>query len=371
MGLQLEGYGSDSDSEASDSPASSKATDFISQQNSVGPAIGLPIQTKRKVPVKIGLNHPILRKVDEELSLPIESEDVVSVSAKRSRASQAFAGEGRSGLLDLLPPPKKRVQTKQSGGITRKDNCLPVGSGLAHNDITKPFEDLPKEDSSAITTARLAPPQNGSAEPNFDLFGLGKPWPILANRLTLTLKPCVAPTNVSTSLQNPAVPESGLQVRSAPETENAIMPGVNIPPSQNIPDHSAPRADLIAAGAMGHAWKDVQNHEIAGLASWDVREGLAEARKTEEERAKLTAPPAYNEPTNYKVSRRKMLRLDTSSHPLRVPSLQPAGRTNGLAGKRHQLSALLQDAQSNRQALEDRIAENKRTKRAAGSKYGF
>jgi hypothetical protein len=136
-------------------------------------------------------------------------------------------------------------------------------------------------------------------------------------------------------------------------------------------DHIIPRADLIAAGAMGHAWKDVQSHEISGLASWDVREGLVEARKTEEERAKLTAPPTFNEPTNYKVSRRLVLRLDIPSHPLTFPAIQPAGRTNGLAGKRHQLTALLQDAQSNRQALEDRIAENKRTKRAAGSKYGF
>ena len=149
------------------------------------------------------------------------------------------------------------------------------------------------------------------------------------------------------------------------------MPGMKTLPSPMTPGDAIPRADLIAAGAMGHAWKDVHSHEISGLASWDVREGLVEARKTEEERAKLIAPPTYNEPTNYKVSRQMVLCLVTSSCPLNFLSIQPAGRTNGLAGKRHQLSALLQDAQSNRQALEDRIAENKRTKRAAGSKYGF
>jgi hypothetical protein len=181
MGLQLEGYGSDSDSEVSGSQASPKATDIVGQQDSVGPVPGLPIQTKRKAPVKIGLNHPILGKVDEELSLRTESEDIVSVPTKRSRAaSQVLAGGGRSGLLDLLPPPKKRVQTKQNGGSTRKDVYLLAGSGQAKDDVAKPFGDVPTEKSPAFTTARLAEPKTGSAGPSSDLFGLGKPSPIHA-----------------------------------------------------------------------------------------------------------------------------------------------------------------------------------------------
>ena len=173
MGLQLEGYGSDSDSEASVSQASSKATDFMGQPASAGPATGLPTQTKRKVPVKIGLNHPMLRKVDEELGHRTESEDIVSLPAKRPRAHQVAVGAGRSGLLDLLPPPKKRSLTKRSDEPARKDIRPSAGSGQANNDVTKPLEDVPTE-SSADLFAQSAESQTDSAGPPSDLFGLGK-----------------------------------------------------------------------------------------------------------------------------------------------------------------------------------------------------
>lgn len=42
----------------------------------------------------------------------------------------------------------------------------------------------------------------------------------------------------------------------------------------------------------------------------------------------------------------------------------------GRAGQRHQLSALLKDAQANRVALEERFARDKRTKKESGGKYG-
>lgn len=42
----------------------------------------------------------------------------------------------------------------------------------------------------------------------------------------------------------------------------------------------------------------------------------------------------------------------------------------GRAGQRHQLSALLKDAQVNRAALEERFARDKRTKKESGGKYG-
>jgi tripartite-type tricarboxylate transporter receptor subunit TctC len=42
-----------------------------------------------------------------------------------------------------------------------------------------------------------------------------------------------------------------------------------------------------------------------------------------------------------------------------------------VARSRHQLGTLIQDAQSNRQELEDRIAQMKNNKRGGGAKYGF
>ena len=127
--------------------------------------------------------------------------------------------------------------------------------------------------------------------------------------------------------------------------------------------------DLVSKGALGHAWRDVTEHSPADMPDWDVKRNMAEARQLEEERAKLMAAPVYAEQTSYKVSLVRQL-LERTRNLMKLPT-QAVGRTNGLAGKRHQLSALLQDAHSNRRALEDRIAENKRNKREAGTKYGF
>ncbi|KDN49363.1 hypothetical protein RSAG8_02065, partial [Rhizoctonia solani AG-8 WAC10335] len=46
-------------------------------------------------------------------------------------------------------------------------------------------------------------------------------------------------------------------------------------------------------------------------------------------------------------------------------------KSTGLARSRHQLSTLLTEAYANREALEEKIAQSKRNRKEAGSKYGF
>jgi hypothetical protein len=108
-------------------------------------------------------------------------------------------------------------------------------------------------------------------------------------------------TAINTSPQASATSDSSLRVYSAPKVDDIDVAAADIQRIQTAHEVAVPRADLVSAGAMGYAWKDVQSHEISELTSWDVREGLAAAKKMEEERAKLTAPPTFNEPSNYKV----------------------------------------------------------------------
>jgi len=46
-------------------------------------------------------------------------------------------------------------------------------------------------------------------------------------------------------------------------------------------------------------------------------------------------------------------------------------KATGLARTRHQLSTLLTEAYENREALEEKIAQGKRNRKEAGTKYGF
>jgi hypothetical protein len=95
---------------------------------------------------------------------------------------------------------------------------------------------------------------------------------------------------------------STLLVSSAPETFEAVPLGSDQRLGLAIDDNHNDKSNLIAAGAVGHAWKDVQSHELSGLANWDVQEGLADARKIDEEKARLTAAPTFNDANTFKVS---------------------------------------------------------------------
>jgi hypothetical protein len=160
-------------------------------------------------------------------------------------------------------------------------------------------------------------------------------------------------------------------VSAAPLDPTIQGKGVEPPSSKGVGSDQFAPDDLVSQGALGHAWKDITNQDSNAMRNWDVKRSMAEARQLEDERAKLLAAPVYQDQGTYKVSAPS--RICSLTQILRtLPCAQQAvGRTTGLAGKRHQLSALLQDAHSNRRALEDRIAENKRNKREAGTKYGF
>lgn len=82
-------------------------------------------------------------------------------------------------------------------------------------------------------------------------------------------------------------------------------------------------------------------------------EQLDEARKAREEKKALTKGAALE-------SEPKMPKM----------TINPS-KTSGLARTRHQLGTMLMEAYTNREALEEKIAQGKRNRKEAGNKYGM
>ena len=99
----------------------------------------------------------------------------------------------------------------------------------------------------------------------------------------------------------------------------------------------------------------------------DVRTRMENERREREELKIVTAPHRSAQEATYKVRHCVMMYHLAFVH---VICSQDIGRTLGRAGQKHQLSALLKDAQANRVALEERFARDKRTKKESGTKYG-
>ena len=100
-------------------------------------------------------------------------------------------------------------------------------------------------------------------------------------------------------------------------------------------------------GRVGHHWDELDDGR-GEVVDVDVSAGIREAREQEERKAKMAKPKLPGDEYQYKA----------------------IGQTKGLAAERHQLTSLLNTAFTQREALEERIAQNKKNMRLAGTKYG-
>jgi hypothetical protein len=149
MGL-VPDYGSDSDSDL----------DPIRSNKSETP---LPV---RKRPIKIGLKHPLLNRTPVDPEAPDTAEQVLGEErdAKRSKLSADHkVGRGSSGLLGLLPPPKRQTVPSNKKMPSHKKAATTLHS--LHENMSK------TTGSTVLTHSEgPAPPKNR----NLDLFGLGE-----------------------------------------------------------------------------------------------------------------------------------------------------------------------------------------------------
>ncbi|KAJ9124975.1 hypothetical protein QFC24_002907 [Naganishia onofrii] len=379
MGLALD-YASDSDE---DSPPQQQQPPPKSQQPTAAPApipaaeatssfLNLPPPKNKKRPLKIGFDHPLLSAPRLSATQPDnEEDDQPRRSAKKQRTADEHdaqqqpsqpstmskeKGKGKSTLLDMLPPPKRALPVRPSASKSTAVWSGSQGGTLLPRTVKPPLA----ETSSSTTSVAQTDEPEPSAEIDLDPFGLAAAAPStsLPSARPTTSAPPIPTTTISSA---PAVTDYTPPV---PTLQDPYPGYYQLPsgqwaaydptyyasffPSASHASGAAESARLVEAGAMGRGWSGVQEGEAQAV-HVDVRKGMEEARKEQQDLKRITAPSLYAEENTYK----------------------PVGKTLGKAGQRHQLSALVKDAHANRQALEERIAQNKRTRKETGGRYGF
>lgn len=133
MGLQLGAYESDTDSDAGSGKSvttrSPSSQSLPVARNRIGGTgkeslAGKTPQGRVKQPIKIGSKHPLLGKSSllSEGSDDDHAQSLSSSSNKRTRPlGSSSTQSGRSGLVDLLPPPKKKAKTVSKPTVIPKD----------------------------------------------------------------------------------------------------------------------------------------------------------------------------------------------------------------------------------------------------------
>ncbi|WRT63255.1 uncharacterized protein IL334_000158 [Kwoniella shivajii] len=387
--MLLANYASDSDSDdGSDNeptlPTTKTSTSAIAKPPiNINTVVSKPVVGKAKKPIKITLGLPKSAGDDVKPVSGQDEEDGISDGERERKKPKIAGGKGGSSLLGMLPPPKRKLP---SAAIS-KGSSLKVNKSMANSassssaspsiNVPKPLlastkastsitnkilneddDDEHDEKFLPLSLSKKAQAQKGNQE-EFDLFGLS---------LASAVPPIssVASSSSSSSVKPPSISSAPLAPDYVPPepTSNDPYPGYYQLPSGewraydpayytsffSSSSKNGEQQDEEDDGRIGKHWKDFDNGRYGGnVVEISAMKGLEEARK-EEERRNLSKKPKFQDDSfEYK----------------------PLGQVKGLASQRHQLTSLLDTAYTQREELEDRIAQNKKNMRMAGTKYGF
>ncbi|WVR03141.1 hypothetical protein IAU60_000131 [Kwoniella sp. DSM 27419] len=375
--MLLANYNSDSDSGSDDEASKPAVTPQITVASSSSKPAAKPVG-KAKKPVKITLDLP---KGAGEGREPNRVEDAGmsgDADVDRGAKAQIAGGKGGSSLLGMLPPPKRKILSKQTATKAGSSSINRLGSGdakssetttslaIASSSVPKPLlastraaaalavneADDDEEDRASLLPPSLArkrkeKEKEDEGQDTLDLFGLAS-------------TPKSAPTiSAPTSLRPPSISSAPLAPDYAPPEPTASDP---YPGYYQLPNgewraydpeyyHSffPSQGEDGDDGRVGKHWDDYESGQHSDVLEINAIKGVEEARKEEERRQLAKRPKIAGEEFEYK----------------------PMGQVKGLASQRHQLTSLLSTAYSQREELEDRIAANKKSMRMAGTKYGF
>nr|XP_019048241.1 hypothetical protein I302_02009 [Kwoniella bestiolae CBS 10118]OCF27171.1 hypothetical protein I302_02009 [Kwoniella bestiolae CBS 10118] len=382
--MLLANYASDSDSDAGSdvepSVKPSKTTTTVPPTRTAIPSSSTsaakPALPKAKKPVKITLGLPKAGTDDAEDVVKNGGDDKDEVDEdgeRESKKPKIAGGKGGSSLLGMLPPPKRKLPTsttstsKASSLKVNKSMATPSSSASASTskiNIPKPVLSSTRaivadDDDEDDEKDKLLPPslarkaQKKKEEEQLDLFGLST-TPAAAHPSSSSSSSTLKPTLISSA---PLAPD---YIPPAP-TPNDPYPGYYQLPSGEWraydPAYYAsffvpPSAEEEETedGRVGKHWNEFKDGQFKDdILEVNAINGVEEARR-EEERAGLMKKRKINENEfEYK----------------------PIGQVKGLASQRHQLTSLLNTAYTQREELEDRIAQNKKNMRMAGTKYAY
>ncbi|GHJ84655.1 hypothetical protein NliqN6_1057 [Naganishia liquefaciens] len=301
-------------------------------------SLGLPPPKKKKRALKIGFDNPLLSaptfgapSADDEEERSIKRQRVED--AGEAEKVQDRKGKGKSTLLDMLPPPKRTAPVATSTTVNTSQTAL------------KDEDDTPLVPRKLAKQAGKIPTEPAS----LDLFGLAStPDPASSISLPKSSSP-LQTISSAPAIQEYIPPPPSLEDPYPGYYQHPVTQAWHAYPEEVYKAFIASTAVPSAAdqGAVGRGWEGVEGAE--GAEHVDVRTRMENERREREKLKKVTAPHRSAQEATYK----------------------DIGRTLGRAGQKHQLSALLKDAQANRVALEERFARDKRTKKESGTKYGF
>ncbi|KAF7304910.1 hypothetical protein MKEN_01205300 [Mycena kentingensis (nom. inval.)] len=366
MNLGLGGYGSDSDNESDHEVAPARA--------GVSKTVPAAPLTKKRAPKKITIGLPAL-VADERDDL-----DDDRPPAKKARLE---TGAGRSSLLSMLPAPKEKnpalpppqrtlgggaapaLTFTASGSETQKEADSAIAFRPAS--LAKGRTNVSVEESStnkpALTTRM--------AVPAVDFFSLG-PFTNTVYSLYADTHPGNPSTSSSASTVSTSTPH--ITASSAPSIPTFDPPE----PTPNDPYpgyYTLPSGTWAAYEPAYYAkftkkWQAEYDAHVRAL-----EKGTAKGFE-EVDRAEVTEVDAAKEMERAKrevqeLEARKAITAGIRAGPAEPSIKLTQSKSSRIANTRHQLATMLHQAYSNREALEEKIAEGKRNRKEAGNKYGF
>lgn len=334
--LGLDGYGSDSDEEASP-----------------------PIAPSKPKPKKKKIGIPLLpQKVP-----PPEDDDELDDERPPAKRPRLESGAGVSSLLSMLPAPKR----KETGALpSGTGNFTPISSARP---ASKAQPKIVEEDPILAST---------------DFFSLGKfTLGILSDYSDI----CIGSTS-SSSKASSSVAGTLPKVSAAPSlptfeppepTPTDEYPGYyQLPSGQwaaHDPEYYAKFAKKWQVEYDAHvralekgAAKGFENMDDSAVEEVDAQQEMERAKKEvklREDRKAVTRGAEGAQKLNLKIT--VMAFEDEYAQKL---TIEQASKQSGIARTRHQLATMLNEAYSNREALEEKIAEGRRNRKEAGNKYG-
>ncbi|WWC90145.1 uncharacterized protein L201_005078 [Kwoniella dendrophila CBS 6074] len=408
--MLLANYASDSDSDAgSDTEQTIKPVNIVSPKkiltSSSAASTSKTVPVKTKKPVKITLGLPKSEVDATEKSSGDEDGKDEEDQIKGGTSLKIAGGKGGSSLLGMLPPPKRKLPSSSTTSATvNKGASLKVNKSMANDpssssssssepkiNIPKPLlastkaklasstmlsaEDDENDEDENEEKDKLLPPslarknqkRKGEGEEFLDLFGLGTSTSSssikasIASSSSTSTSSSLKPTLISSaplapdyqppepSVNDPypgyyQIPSSGEWKQYDPEYYNSFF----VKQQQQQQQQSKEEED--DDGRIGKHWNEFNNGEFKGnLLDINPLQSIQDARKQEE---------INNLAKRQKVSENQF-------------EYKPVGQVKGLASQRHQLTSLLNTAYTQREELEDRIAQNKKNMRMAGTKYGM
>ncbi|KZT26371.1 hypothetical protein NEOLEDRAFT_1177774 [Neolentinus lepideus HHB14362 ss-1] len=423
--LGVEDYGSDNDSEQEVTRQSRRSTSTaVSKSQSSQPSktnLSHPPSGNATAPKAAGAglslpppkSKPGQKKKKITIDLPsLEDEGDNEDDKPAAKKPRLESGAGKSSLLSMLPAPKRKAPLPPP-----KERVLGGGQGLGlmfktHGPVVESTEDdtYGVEDEGdwssskpPISSVSFLPPslQKGKANistegppkttakvilkaaPAADFFSLGMTmfFGALSHyslfRIGSSLGPSLADTaspvpSDSGSSSSSALPILPTGVSSAPKVDDFIPPEPT--PTDPYPGYYQTSTGQWAAYDVDYykkfydKWKADYDKHVRALEKGQVKgfEGF------EEDQAEEVDAQAEMERAKKDIQEReerKKLTHGAEGAPV-APKMNIKGAAlGGRARSRHQLSTLLTEAYTNRETLEEKLAQGRRNRKEAGMKY--